>query len=60
MGGSEALLHKELPGLKILLRRHLLESSKALQDAVARDARISNEKKALKRLRSSTPFDRAN
>ena len=54
------LLHKELPGLKILLRRHLLESSKALQDAAARDARISNAKAALQRLRASNPFDRAN
>lgn len=54
------LLHKELPGLKILLRRHLLESSKALQDAAAREARISNAKKALQRLRSSNQFDRAN
>ena len=53
------LLQKELPGLKILLRRHLLESSKPLQDAAAREARISNAKAALQRLRSSSPFDRA-
>ena len=50
------LLHKELPGLKILLRRHLLESSKALQDAAARDVRISSAKEALRRIRESTPF----
>ena len=53
------LLQKELPGLKILLRRHLLESSKALQDAAARDVRVSSASSALERLRSSNPFDRA-
>ena len=51
--GDSHLLHKELPGLKILLRRHLLESSKVLQDAAAR---VSNAKKALRRIRESRPF----
>jgi hypothetical protein len=50
------LLQKELPGLKILLRRHLLESSKAQQDAAAREARVSSAKEALRRIRESTPF----
>ena len=58
--GDSDLLHKELPGLELLLKRHLSKSSQALQEAVARDARISNAKQALKRLRSSNPFDRAN
>ena len=47
------LLQKELPGLKILLRWYLLESSKVPQDAAAR---VSNAKKALRRIRESRPF----
>ena len=51
--GDSDLLHKELPGLELLLKRHLSKSSQALQDAAAR---VSNAKRALRRIRESRPF----
>ena len=47
-------------GLKQRLEEYLSKSTAALQDAAAKDIRISSAKEALERLRASTPFDRAN
>jgi len=51
-------LQSEFPDLHRCLINYL--STGPLQDAAARDVRISSAKEALERLRSSTPFDRAN
>ncbi len=59
-GDDSERLGKELPGLKRRLEEYLLKSTEALQDAAARDVRISSAREALERLRTSNPFDRAN
>ena len=51
-------LQSEFPDLHRCLINYL--STGPLQDAAAKDIRISSAKEALERLRASTPFDRAN
>ena len=51
--GDSDLLHKELPGLKLLLNRYLSKSTESMQSAAVR---VSNAKRALRRIRESRPF----
>ena len=46
-------------GLKQRLEEYLSKSTEPLQDTAAKEDRISNAMKALERLRTSNPFDRA-
>jgi len=59
-GSEENHMNRYNVGLKERLEEYLLKSTAALQDAAAKEIRISSAREALERLRSSTPFDRSN
>lgn len=52
-GSEENHLNRHNLGLKKRLEEYLLKSTESLQDAAAKDARISNAKEALRRIRES-------